>query len=71
MPNYWVQTFDYIMAAYEFYYADETCVVVQLRQTVVESKPNHFYQEIIKYVKDSIIHCVGISALPKFVLVSK
>ena len=61
------------MAAYEFYYADETCVVVQLRQTVVdvdESKPNHFYQEIIKHVKDSIIHCVGTSALPKFVLVS-
>ena len=61
------------MAACEFYYADETCVVVQLRQTVVdinESKSNHFYREIIKYVKDSIIHCVGTSALPKFVLVS-
>ena len=56
---------------YKFFYADDTCVVVELKpEELTSGKVEDLYKDIMTYVKDTILHFVGLNGLPKYILVS-
>ena len=52
-------------------YSDDTCVVVELKpEELTSGKVEHLYKDIMTYVKETILHFVGLVGLPKYTLVS-
>ena len=51
--------------------ADDTCVVVELKPEELSSgKMEDLYKDIMTYVKETLLHFVGLNGLPKYTLVS-
>ena len=51
--------------------ADDTCVVVELKpEELTSGKVEDLYKDIMTYVKETLLHFVGLNSLPKYTLVS-